>query len=140
MNTNHYSLTLTNDAKYRGHLPKRDLEKMKCEVSVLGGSRYAYAKTDMAITPHGSELTTKKMVVDDLLERAGGPQVTVIHGGKKGVVDLSKSFGLVVLYSNARFLSRVLGYLDLKDRLMRYYLSTPCEDQHDTVRTFGRDS
>ena len=34
----------------------------------------------------------------------GVPQVTAIHGGKGGVVDLSKWFGLVVLYSNARLL------------------------------------
>ena len=64
MKADHHSLTLTNDATCRGHLPKRDLEKMKCELSVLGGSRYAYAKTDLAITPHGSELTAEKMVVD----------------------------------------------------------------------------
>ena len=73
MRTNHHSQTLTNDAKCRRHLPKRDVENMKRELSVLGGSRYAYAKTDLATTPHSSELTAKKMVVDDLLERAGVP-------------------------------------------------------------------
>ena len=137
MNTNHHSLTLTNDEKCRDHLPKRDLEKMKCEVSVLGGSRHAYAKTDLAITPHGSELTAEKMVIDDLLERAGVPQVTAIQGGKRGIVDLSKLFGLVVLYSNACFLNRDTGRLDLEERLMRYYLSMPCEDQQDTTRNSG---
>ena len=73
MRTNHHSQTLTNDAKCRRHLPKRDVENMKRELSVLGGSRYAYAKTDLATTPHSSEITAKKMVVDDLLERAGVP-------------------------------------------------------------------
>ena len=33
--------------------------------------------------------------------------------------------------------TRVPGHLDLEDRLMRYYLSTPCEDQQDTARSGG---
>ena len=41
MKADHYSLTLTNDAKCRGYFSKRDPEKMECELSVLGGSRYS---------------------------------------------------------------------------------------------------
>ena len=66
------------------------------------------------------------------------PQVTVIHGGKSGVVDLSKSFGLVVVYSNARVVNRVPNHLDLEDQLIRYYLSTPCQDPQDLARSGGR--
>ena len=138
MKTNNHSLSQTNDAKCRAHLPRRDLVKIKCEVSVLGGSRHAYAKTDLTVTPHGSEMTTEKVVIDDLLERAGVPQVTVIHGGKMGVVDLSESFGLVVLYSNSRHLKRLPNHLDLEWQLMHYYLATPGCDEHDGARSSGR--
>ena len=138
MKTSHHSLSQANDVKCHAHLPTRDLVKMKYEISVLGDSRYAYAKTDLAVTPHGSDMTAKKTAVDGLLERSGVPQVTVIHGGKRGVADLSKSFGLVVLYSNSRHLQRIPDHLNLEEQLMRYYLSTQGHDEHDTSRSSGR--
>jgi len=134
-NTNH-SLALRSDAKRRAHLPRNDISKILCEVSVLGETRYTHAQTDLAITPHGSEMTSAKNAVDGILERAGVPQVTVIHGGKRGVVDLSKSLGLVVLYSNSAHLKCIPNHLELEQQLMQHFISH-CLDELDVARSSG---
>ena len=78
------------------------------------------------------------MAIDHNLKREGVPQVTVIHDGKRGVADLSKSFGLVVIYSNSRLLKCIPNHLDLEGHPMHYYLSTPDHDKRDAAMSSVR--
>ena len=81
-------------------MPAEDLPMIAKEVAVKLTSRMAYVKTDLHRVPHGSDRLSNKRKTDLLLHEMHVPHVTVNHGGKTGVANLKRGFGLVVLLTN----------------------------------------
>ena len=93
--------------KNRAHLHMANLGLILYEVSVLLLFRYAYTMTNLVITPRGSETRLNKYQVECVPFRSNLPRLTVQHDGHSGEIDLTDSFGLIVIYSNTCSIKRV---------------------------------
>ena len=101
MKTHVHSLEQGRDAsiKNRAHLPLGDLGLILYKVIVLPLFRYAYALTNLSITPHGSEAMLNKHQVETVLSGSTISHHTVHYCGHSGEIDLTMRFDLVVIYS-----------------------------------------
>ena len=77
-----------------------DVGLISYKVSVLLSFRYAYAMTNLSITPYGSETIMNKHRAENILFRSNIPSLTVQHRGHSGEIDLADYFGLAVIYSH----------------------------------------
>ena len=94
------------------------------EVAVKLTSRMAYVKTDLHRVPHGSDCLSNKPNTDLRLNKMHVPHAAVNHGGKIGVANLKRGFGLVVLFANHASFAR--NDMHMREyELLRYLLYNP---------------
>ena len=123
--------------KDREACPPKDIPFIQSQLNLLPMRRGCYIMTNLHETPHGGASLVQKGGIDKCLFNHNIDTTTVVHGGKKGEVNMIKDWGLAVWYPNQIDVRNIPHATAGEDSLLSYALDKASKLVVDNNRNGG---
>ena len=108
--------------KERDVLPVEDVQYISAQLNLLPMRRGIYCMRSLNKIPHGGALLSDKITNDCLVEKQKIENATIVHGGERGELDLTKDWGFSVWFPNHRSIRRIKYATVGEDAVLQYAL------------------